>query len=143
MIHIANKCDHVDINQLAHLLCDLDKIHHEVAPDRFPLYSLDQRKEYLQTIFDRGCIFYAEQNSQMIGFASVLKKGDALIIEHLFVKPEFRLNHIGKELVESIFSKFPTIEIFASVYAFNYGAIHFYEKFFNLSSLIFRRTGEG
>lgn len=141
MIKIANECNDVDIDRLVPLLCNLDKIHHEAAPDRFPLHSFDQRKNDLKKFFDHGCIFYAEDDSQIIGFASVLKKGDALVIEHLFVKPEFRLNKVATNLVESIFAKFPRNEIFASVYAFNSEAVQFYEKLFKLSSLVFRRTG--
>ncbi len=139
MIKIADDPVDVDIDRLVLLLCNLDKIHHEAAPERFPLHSLEQRKEDIQKIFGHGCVFYAEYGSQIIGFASVLEKGDALVIEHLFVKPEFRLNKVATKLVESIFAKFPAKEIFTSVYAFNSEAIKFYEKLFKLSSLVFKR----
>ena len=81
----------------------------------------------------------AEQNAQIIGFASVIAKGEDLVIEHLFVQPEFRLRKVATQLIEGIHTEFPNKEIFASVYAFNSAAIKFYEKLFKLSSLVFRR----
>jgi len=130
----------LNIDRLATLLIELDEIHHKAAPERFPLYSLEKRKEDIQKIYEHGYLFYAEYNSQIIGFASAIKRKDALMIEHLYIQPGFRRKHLATKLVEKIFEKFPDKEIFASVYAFNSDAAKFYGKKFELSSLVFRKS---
>lgn len=136
-IKVANQS--VNLEHLALLLVELDKIHHNASPKQFPLFSLERRKADIQRIFDQGYIFYAENNSQILGFASILIKENSLVIEHLYVKPEFRHNKIGTEIIENIFSAFPDKEIFTTAYAFNTQAINFYDNFFELSSLVFKR----
>jgi GNAT superfamily N-acetyltransferase len=138
MIKLLQEPTH-NIEQLARLLMELDKIHHEFAPERFPLFFLEQRMEQILLLFRDGFLFYAEHGSETIGFASVLKRKEALIIEHLYVRPEFRQQKIGTRLVQFIFDYFPEREIFASAYAFNGDAIQFYAKLFEPSSLVFKR----
>lgn len=139
IIHLAQEPSDVDIDRVAFLLIELDKIHHQSAPERFPSYSLEKRKEDIRKILEQGYLFYAVCHSQIIGFASVLKRKEALMIEHLYIQPEFRHKKIATKVVESIFEKFPNQEIFASVYAFNSEAIKFYGNLFELSSLVFKR----
>ncbi|MCC5833089.1 MAG: GNAT family N-acetyltransferase [Chlamydiales bacterium] len=138
MIKIAKQSIDVDLDQLAAMLCKLDKIHHKAAPERFPIFNLEKRKNDLKNIIAHGSIFYAEKELQIIAFASVISKGDKLVIEHLYVEPAFRLKKIATKIVDKILAEFPNKEIFASVYAFNSEAIKFYEKTFSLSSLIFK-----
>ncbi len=138
-IHLARNLKDIDVNHLALLLTELDQIHHRAIPERFPLFSLKRRKEDILKIIDQGYFFYAVINSEIIGFASVFKRKDALIIEHLYVQPDARHKKIGTKIIESIFEKFPQQEIFASVYAFNSEAIKFYQSVFELSSLVFKR----
>ena len=66
-----------------------------------------QTPKDIQQIVTQGYVFYVEIGSQIVGFASVLKKENALVIEHLYVKPEFRLKRVGAELIEHIFQSFP------------------------------------
>lgn len=139
IIKVATQPDDINLDQVVLLLSKLDRIHHESAPERFPLFPLDQRKQDLISLFKKGCIFYVEDEVQVIAFASVINKGESLLIEHLFVEPEFRLQKIATKLIEAILSKFPNKEIFASAYAFNTDAIQFYQKLFKLSSLVFKK----
>lgn len=138
MIKIAAKVEDVDIDRLTLMLLDLDKIHHSAAPSRFPLFVFEKRKQDLEKIFEHGHIFYAEGDSQIMGFASVIHKNEKLWIEYLYVQPECRLKKVGAQITKKIFESFPDKEIFASVYAFNDDAIKFYKKMFVLSSLIFK-----
>jgi ribosomal protein S18 acetylase RimI-like enzyme len=138
-IHLAQNLEDIDVCHLAVLLTELDQIHHQAVPERFPLFSVKKRKEDILKMQDQGFLFYAESHSQIIGFASVLKCKDALMIEHLYVQPKARHKKIGTKIVERIFEKFPQQEIFASVYAFNSDAIKFYQSIFELSSLVFKR----
>ncbi|MBS0622705.1 MAG: GNAT family N-acetyltransferase [Verrucomicrobia bacterium] len=119
---------------------ELDQIHHQASPERFPLHSLERRKADIVKLFAQDHLFYAEDRSQIIGFASVVKRKDALVIEHLYVEPEFRHQKVATKIVEKIFEKIPDKEIFASVYAFNSPAIKFYDQLFELSSLVFKRS---
>ncbi|PJD96485.1 MAG: hypothetical protein CK425_05805 [Parachlamydia sp.] len=114
-------------------------MHHQSAPERFPLYSLEKRKEDILKILEQGYLFYAKFHSQIVGFASVLRKKESFMIEHLYILPEHRHKKIATKIVESIFKKFLNQEIFASVYAFNSEAIEFYKALFELSSLVFKR----
>lgn len=137
IIRIADKS--LDVNHIAKMLVELDKIHHDAAPDRFPLLSITKRKNDIIELVKTGYIFLAEKNSQIVGFASVIKKGDSLLIEHLFVEPKFRHQNIATQIVEKIFDSFPDKEIFTTAFAFNKEAIEFYKCFFELSSVVFRK----
>lgn len=137
LIRIADES--LDINHVAEMLVELDKIHHDAAPDRFPLLPIAKRKNDIIEIIKTGYIFFAEKNSQIVGFASVIKKGDSLLIEHLFVEPKFRHQNIATKIVMKIFDSFPEKEIFTTAFAFNKDAINFYKSFFELSSMVFRK----
>ena len=135
-----NRAQQSDVGRLALLLLELDKIHNESAPERFPLHSLETRKEDLKKILDCGYIFYAQNGSEVVAFASLLNKENALVLEHLFVKPEYRLQSIATTLIKNIFEEFSDREIFTTAYAFNSQAIKFYSNFFELSSLVFKKN---
>lgn len=137
MIKLANQS--VNLEHLDLLLVELDEIHHKASPNQFPLFSLEKRKTDLRKVLDNGYIFYAERDSQIIGFASVIKKEKALVIEHLYVKPEYRHKKVGTQIIENIFSAFSDQEIFTTAYAFNDAAINFYVNLFELSSLVFKK----
>lgn len=137
-INLANESTRLD--QIVTLLLELDKIHHDKMPSRFPLYSSEKRLDDLRCILNKGSIFYVEDLGKIIAFASVIKKGESLVIEHLYVQKEHRYHGIATSLVNFIFEQFPDDDIFVSVYAFNQDAIKFYEKFFSLSSLIFKKN---
>lgn len=138
-VHFAQNIRDVDVSRLAFLLTELDQMHHQAVPERFPLFSFEKRKEDILKMLDQGHLFYAVINSQIIGFASVSKRKDALMIEHLYVQPDARHKKIGTKIVQCIFEKFPKQEIFVSVYAFNSNAIKFYQSIFELSSVVFKK----
>ncbi len=138
-LHLAQGSVNLNIDRLAFLLTELDKIHNEAESEKFPLFSLEKRKKDILKILEDGYLFYAEFQSQIIGFASILKRKESLLIEHLYVQTEFRHKKIGTKMVEDIFKHFPDKEIFASVYAFNSEAIKFYDSLFKLSSLVFKK----
>ena len=138
-IHLAQDSSSFDVDRLVFLLMELDKVHNQASPEKFPLFAMEKRREDILKILDQGYLFYAKIHNQIVAFASVLKKKDALIIEYLFVLPEYRHKKIGTKLVKNIFAKFPNQEIFVSVYAFNEEAIKFYEPLFALSSLVFKK----
>lgn len=137
MIKVANQS--ANLEDFASLLLELDIIHHVASPNQFPLFSLEKRKADLRKVLDNGYIFYAERDSQIIGFASVIKKEKGLVIEHLYVKAEYRHKKVGTQIIENIFSAFPDQEIFTTAYAFNDVAINFYDNLFELSSLVFKK----
>lgn len=128
-----------ELEQIARLLLELDEFHHEASPSQFPIQPYEKRVEDLKSILKNGHVFFAMLNHEIIAFASVAKKSRHLFIEHFFVKPEFRHKKVGSELIDRIFEKFPSQDIYTSVYPFNKGAISFYEKKLRLSSLIFKR----
>lgn len=128
-----------DLERLSFLLRELDVLHHQVNHVRFNIRSRNQCKIELVKILENGCIYCAKTRSEIVGFASVIQKEDYLLIEHLFVEKKFRRKKIASLLVKSVCEHNLGKEIRVSVYAFNREAISFYENFFVLSSLIYRK----
>ncbi len=85
MIRVANQS--ANLEDFALLLLELDSIPHLASPTQFPLFSLEKRKADLRKVFDNGYIFYAERDSQIMGFASVIKKEKVLVtcVLNLFI----------------------------------------------------------
>jgi len=103
MVEIANEA--VDLIALAELLQELDKIHNKQDPSRFPIFSLEKRQRDIEKLLKDGYIFLEKEGEDIIAFACVVKKGEkTLLIEHLFVKPEFQLRGIASRMLEHIFS---------------------------------------
>ena len=81
--------------------------------------------------------FVADHNGQVVGFALTFIRystwrGKMVYIEDLYVKPEFRSQSIGKELVQLTMKYAKSIGVnFLSlqVLDWNEGAINFYKKF--------------
>ncbi len=129
-----------DKNILAALIMELDLIHHNAAPERFPLFSLEQRKHFISQTIDNGYVFYIQNDSEIIGLATVVKKTEnRFLIEQIFLKKIFRSQGLGKKLIKKIFCYLQKGEVFASVYSFNTEAINFYSNLFELSSIVFRK----
>ena len=127
-----------DVGELVSMLLALDQLHHSTAPNRFPMFSFEKRKQDIEKLIEQGSIFYAEQDTQILGFASVVQKNEKYWIEWLYVAPEFRLKKVATKLCQHIFAHYLEKEVFVSVQAFNHEATKFYQKLFILSSLTFK-----
>ncbi len=136
------KATSADIDGLAKLLLEVQKIHSDVRPDLFVAgarkYTDDELKKILQD--DSKPIFVATVEDVIAGYAfcvisipdsHTLQPIKSLYIDDLCVDETFRGHHIGVELYNYVVDyakKIDCYNVTLNVWADNKNAVAFYEK---------------
>lgn len=133
-----------DVRILAEMTAEIQRIHHQAAPDTFAdvMGDLSEFEEHIVSYMERGTGCIAEVDGHPVGCVlyelretaknPFLKPHLRLHIDQMGVRPDFQGRGIGRQLMEQVLvlSKEHNVDFISlNVFCFNDRAIRFYERF--------------